>query len=1148
MKRQLSSLIRGRFAFAAGIALTVCTLFVSGSSFADSLSVSARDFPVAYDVDVLVVGGTSAGVAAAVEAAKAGQKVFLMAQRPYLGEDLCGTYRLWADPSARNASELVRSVFEPPVFLEQIGLDYEYQSNIPSQKPHQDKNSMLSDGKRHDLQRQTVQYGEDVEITITLPEEQRVDQVDVSAFQSPGSFATRSVTVFISDNQTDWKKVGEDSVEKLAKGAKTFSIPVEKKTRYLKVSATLADKVKRMLISEIDVLSKAERRLERGDVYPPTPLHVKRTLDNALLDAGVDFLFGCYPTDLLVDPSGAAKGVVMANRAGRQIVRAKVIIDATPTAMLPRMAGLAFRSAVGPHVFEHVVVSDTLKKISGVKAQGTPTLIYHQGKHYPAQVYRMPVKMGELTMHSYAEAQQRVLDKLWTAGQLSASEHIFTVPDSSIVSAQPFDGSLDALPVEATRPVGLSGVYVLSGCADISRDCADDFLAPGNSMLVGERLGQQVASFAAAMPPSGSLAILAPDAGTTVAGELAETLAPLRPEMPVEQRITLNGTSYPVLGNYNVVVVGGGTSGGPAVIGSARQGAKTLVIEYQHGFGGVGTLGLIGRYWKGFREGFTKELDAGVAALRLPDAPRINGWDVNDKMEWYRREMREAGAEMWMRSMAWGAVVTDGDVKGVAVSTPFGTGIVLADVVIDSTGNGDIAIAAGADYEYYGTSRISIQGTGMPIFNLGESYNNSDFTVTYESDVVDNWHLRVYAKGQSRAGDFYDVSSLVDSRERRRVMGDFYLTLMDQLMERTYPDTIYRGYSDYDCHGVNYNNYIFLQPNPHAFSCSVPYRCLLPKGLDGILTTGMGISIHSDALPIIRMQPDLQNQGYATGMAAAMAAEAGVEPRDVDIKALQRKLVENGCLPAEVLTATDDYPLSKERIQQAVENAPAEYGSHEGTEISLVLGHREVALPMLRAAYENAVDKKKRFYAHILAVLEDPAGMDTLIEYVDSHHWDKGHPRPTARMSSMDRIVIALGLSGDSRATDQIIKKMARMNEAFDYSHFRAVSIALDLLRDPAAAPSIAGLLQKRGMRGYAVHSIEDAVKEDDAALKKLEPNAGTKFSFETREFSMRELALARALYRCGDHEGLGKEILEDYSTDLRGILAAHAMSVLNEK
>ena len=56
-----------------------------------------------------------------------------------------------------------------------------------------------------------------------------------------------------------------------------------------------------------------------------------------------------------------------------------------------------------------------------------------------------------------------------------------------------------------------------------------------------------------------------------------------------------------------------GTGGAPAGIAAARRGAKTLVVEYLHGLGGVGTLGLISKYYHGYREGFTAEIDRGLA-------------------------------------------------------------------------------------------------------------------------------------------------------------------------------------------------------------------------------------------------------------------------------------------------------------------------------------------------------------------------------------------------------------------------------------------------------------------------------------------------------------------------------------------------------
>ena len=75
---------------------------------------SARQIPVLYDVDVLVVGGTSGAVTAAVAAAQDGATVFLAAPRPYLGDDICGTYRLWLEPGEEPMAPLARILFAEP--------------------------------------------------------------------------------------------------------------------------------------------------------------------------------------------------------------------------------------------------------------------------------------------------------------------------------------------------------------------------------------------------------------------------------------------------------------------------------------------------------------------------------------------------------------------------------------------------------------------------------------------------------------------------------------------------------------------------------------------------------------------------------------------------------------------------------------------------------------------------------------------------------------------------------------------------------------------------------------------------------------------------------------------------------------------------
>ena len=72
-------------------------------------------------------------------------------------------------------------------------------------------------------------------------------------------------------------------------------------------------------------------------------------------------------------------------------------------------------------------------------------------------------------------------------------------------------------------------------------------------------------------------------------------------------------------------------------------------------------------------------------------------------------------------------------------------------------------------------------------------------------------------------------------------------------------------------------------------------------------------------------------------------------------------------------------------------------------------------------------------------------------------------------------------------------------------------------------------------MAGHAFTAIDAAA---EGALS-VNPN-------QQRDLSLRELILARALYRCGDCDGLGKRILTDYARDLRGHHARHATAVLN--
>jgi len=583
-----------------------------------------------------------------------------------------------------------------------------------------------------------------------------------------------------------------------------------------------------------------------------------------------------------------------------------------------------------------------------------------------------------------------------------------------------------------------------------------------------------------------------------------------------------------------VVVVGGGTGGAPAGIGAARRGAKTLVVEYLDGLGGVGTLGLIGTYYYGYRHGFTEEIDKGVAAMDGSAGKVTPSWNVEWKMEWYRRELRKAGAEIWFGALACGVSMDGKRVTGVVVATPEGRGLVKAKVVIDATGNASVAASAGAACTTTDSVDIAVQGTGMPPREPGAHYTNTDYTVTDDSDVLDAW--RTFVAGREKYKGAFDLAVIVDSRERRRVIGDYVLSPLDIWNGRTFPDSVVYSQSNFDTHGYTLHPFFALKP-PHkdTVSAYTPYRCLLPAGLDGIIVTGLGISAHRDAMPILRMQPDIQNQGYAMGVAAAMAAKAGVGTRDIDMKALQKHLVEKGNLPENVLTDADSYPLPPEKIAAAVKTLRNDYDG-----IAVVLAFPDAALPLLREAYGAAASEPERLvYAHVLGMLCDPSGAATLAQAIAAAAWDKGWSLSGmgqfgASLSPLDSLIIALGCTGNAEGLDSLIAKAGALDADSEFSHFRAVALAFEALRDKRAAAALAALLKKPGIGGYACTDVETAKR----AAQDPNPNID-------RDRSLRELILARALYRCGDCEGLGERTLSQFEQDLRGHLARHAHYVL---
>lgn len=1125
---------------------------------ADTVVESAREIPLAYDVDVVVAGGSLGAAGAAIAAAQDGASVFLATPHPYLGEDVCATYRLWLEPGEEPATDLERELFAPPKpsIRPENSLPFSYTTDIVSAEPHRDSNPprMLADGKAGNAATESVQYDADVAITADLGQVAAVGRVHVLAYQRLASFEAASVSVQLSADGKEWGP--EVSAPNPSRSSGNFeeaplaiTVDAPGEARYILITVRKNAALPRLLLGEILIEPKedgAAAALAGDTRMPPMPMQVKRTLEQALIDADVRFLYGCFVTDVLRDEDDQPAGVVVANRSGRQAVRAKCIVDATPRGAVARLAGATFREyPAGDQEFRRVVVGGEPRTegVAACRALAPPVQLQQGGwgsqNLCDAYEYTLRIPMPDGSYAAFAHAEQVARDLTWQPGQLIASETLFQTPPDAMKGRKQHtseETDPETIDLDVFRPEGVDRLYVLGGCADMDRDAAARLLRPLVFLRVGRRLGAHVAEMARNMTDLGAVRVSGVPAAQAVPGEVREPLTGPRSIAQDLKTAPSEARALPVLGRYDVVVVGGGTGGAPAGIAAARQGARTLVIEYQYSLGGVGTLGLIGKYYYGYLKGFTEEVDQGVAALSGPYRPADTSWNVEVKMEWYRRELREAGADIWFGAIGCGAVIEGNTVKGVVVATSEGRGVVLADVVIDATGNADIACAAGAACMAVGDDHVAVQGTGMPPRRPGANYTNTDYTITDDSDTVDFW--RTLVAGRDKYRDAFDLGVLVDSRERRRVVGDFVVSPLDIWNLRTYPDTIGLSRSNFDTHGFTVHALFALDmPDKEEVIAHTPYRALLPRGLEGILVTGLGISAHRDAMPILRMQADIQNQGYAAGCAAAMAAKEGVPPRAIDVKALQRHLVEKGNVPESVLTDRDSYPLSVEMVRQSVESAADDYRG-----VAVILAQPAEALPLLRDAYRAAEYENARLiYAHILGMLDDPTGADTLARAVAAQGWDKGWSftgggQFGGSLSRLDSLIIALARTGAPQALEVVLEKARALDVESAFSHHRAIAIALETLGRPEAAPVLASLLRKPGMTGHACTTIDTA----QAQARFSNPN-------QERDSSIRELMLARALYRCGDLDGMGESILRTYAADLRGHMARHAQAILGQ-
>lgn len=867
-----------------------------------------------------------------------------------------------------------------------------------------------------------------------------------------------------------------------------------------------------------------------GRQYCPRPMHAKYVLEEALLQAGVSFLYGVYPLQLL---EGEGAGVLFGQRNGAFAVRAHAVIDASA---IPSLTDDPKHTGEAPSRWRWVTLGgepvENPSVVTSISDKSYPSTNRHKPADIPVHEYVVEA-VDEPGAHTRAETEVRARLDTWSPDIQMSADSLWPVLEHRWQQAADF--CVDDFYCESR------GIWSL---------CEETVLARMPLSLafeLGRWVGKQVA---VAVRKHG---LPNPQTGTgehprkANEASLVNALALYRSTSPESLTLSPEHT-LDDWGWWDVVVVGGGTGGAPAGVAAAREGARTLVLESLPGLGGVGTLGMISRYWFGNRVGFTEEVDRGVyelgngkpfdfAGAEEGTRSPLHAWKVEWKMNWYLRELHQAGADVWFRSIACGVLTEEQRVTGLVVATPWGCGIVRCGMVVDATGNSDIAAGAGCACRVLGGEHLAVQGTGLPPRKPGVNARNTDWTFVDETDAEGRTAALVVARHKFR--DDFDLGQHIDTRERRQIVGEVEVSPLDILAGRRFPDTITRACSNFDTHGYTVHPVFAVQaPHKEALWADIPFRALVPKGWEGILVTGLGVSAHRDALPVIRMQADVQNQGYAAGIAAARLAATRQATLDLDMTNLQRSLAEKGILTPEDMGRADTFPMDEQTVQRVLQGSFL-----ESYTVAVALSHPGQARPVLRRRYEEVEDEgEKLACAVILGHLGDQSGEKTLLKSLEGE-WDAGWAYTGMGQfgpsySLKDRSLAALVQSRSSKAASETLRLLEALEADAASSHFRFVCAACVELQLGDARDRLAALLGDEKIQGQWQH--------DWLATRHHVPEYHNDTS--TREASLKELYLARALYLLGDKDGLGESVLRAYAKDLRGHFARHAAAVLKAR
>ncbi|CAH1192489.1 Thiamine thiazole synthase [Paenibacillus allorhizoplanae] len=859
------------------------------------------------------------------------------------------------------------------------------------------------------------------------------------------------------------------------------------------------------------------------------PLHpdrLKRALEDILIANGVALLYASLPVAIVTKETGKqSEGIVIANKTGSQFIRCNRIIDMTETSVVSQLSG------------------ESVDLFASGKTAAFARTLEFTGVAWAEEAE------GELEVR-VPQSLCLLGDKIRLIQGYRDKQHYYVEYWMELRSANQREAAGERELEARRRGMGLTAFLIQSVEAFRKATlCGSSFELYGPVAFDEGGVKVNPESLENLDP------IQATKAGMQLAAYLLQTTYEQQTDLAYS-RIRLK-TEVPTMKNVDVLVIGGGSSGACASITAGGEGVRTMLVDMNPGLGGTGTFGGVDSYWFGRREGFAARIHDAVLKVQQSIEYKGHKWNIEAKMFALQQEAERNHVDLLMNAFTYAAVMKEKRICGVLVATRWGPAAIYADVVIDATGDGDVAAFAGAEFVYGSAKDHTVMWYSLAQYSKPDKIQNNFTSMVDVSDILD--YTRAIMAGRRR-GDpqLHDHGIYVATRESRHIVGDTVMQLSDQLLQRSWPDVINIHFSNHDVKGVSGADWINIGLIPPNLEIEIPYRLLLPKGIEGLLVAGKAISATHDALPAIRMQSDLENLGGVAALAAALAVRSGVIPRNIGIEELQDRLIREGILPETVKTrhlAPMKYTNAELRL--LVDKIESDQPLYEYANMRMNEVYREtlpfveicslgqIIVPYLIEAMEHATGMREIRLAQALAMLGSKAAVPVLISRIMAELEGSELPRRTADMmyvqlppdhGAMPDVVYllySLAQTKDSRAIavwERIVELMKPSEEDFRdtwlglFYYIDAVSQGAERLGDRNAIPVLEHLHRIPYLQGQVSTSIPQA-----------------DYFLERR--AMLELVIGRALARCGSR--LGYEVLIQYVSDGRSLLAKQAFQHL---